>query len=261
MKKKLLIVVGLLVALVALVFALTLVYLDPLIKKGVESAGSMTTKVDVRLASASVNPFGGHGSLKGLVVGNPPGYKSDAAMKLGEISLAVAPGSLFADKIHIKSIAVIGPEINLEGGLRDNNLSKILANVQSFSGPASTNQTDPSAATQKKIQLDSFVFRGAKVNAHLNVPGLQPMSLTLPDLEFSNLGQGPEGITGSELTSRVVDLVISKALAAAVDYYTTGAGKQLLDNVTATATDAAKKAAGDAADKALKGVGDLLKRK
>jgi uncharacterized protein involved in outer membrane biogenesis len=259
MKKKLLVVAALLVVLVVAVFALVLVYLDPLVKKGVESGGSMITQVDVRLASANVNPMGGQGSLKGLVVGNPPGYKSDAAMKLGEISLAVAPGSLFADKVHIKSIAIIGPEINLEGGLKDNNLSKILANVQSFSGPAGTNQTD--TATQKKLQLDSFVIRGAKVSANLSVPGLQPMSLTLPDLELSNLGQGPEGITAGELTARVINLVTTKALAAAVDYYTSGAGKQVLDNATAVATDAAKKAAGDAADKALKGVGDLLKKK
>lgn len=259
MKKKLLIAAAILVALVVVVAGLTWVYLDPLIKHGIESGGATVTKVDVKLASVSVNPVGGHGSLKGLVVANPPGYKSEAAMKLGEISLALAPASLLADKVHIKSIAIIAPEIHLEGGLKDNNLSKILANVQAFSGPVDTNQ--PDASLQKKLQLDSFVLRGARVSADLAVPGLQPMALTLPDLELTNLGQGPEGITAGELTSRVMNLVTTKALAAVVEYYTTGGGKLTLDHAQATATEAAKKVAGEAADKALKSVGDLLKKK
>lgn len=257
MKKAVLIVVGLLVLVLLGVVGVGLAYLGPLIKKGVETVGPMVTKVDVTLASANLNLLGGHASLKGLKVGNPPGYQTDAAMKLGEVSLSVAPGSVFADKVHIKSVSIIGPEINLEGGLQENNLGKILENVQAFSG-SSTNQTDTAAT--KKIQLDSFVLRGARVTANLNVPGLQPVSVTLPDIELRDLGQGPEGITSAELTSQVMKLVTSKTIAAVAEYVTTGAGKQLLDSATKSATDAARKAAGDAADKALKGVGDLLRK-
>lgn len=49
-----------------------------------------------------------------------------------------------------------------------------------------------------------------------------------------------------------MNLVTSKALAAVVEYYTTGGGKLTLDHAQATATEAAKKVAGEAADKALK---------
>lgn len=134
--------------------------------------------------------MGGHGSLKGLVVANPPGYKSEAAMKLGEVADDV-PASLFADKVHIKSIAIIAPEIHLEGSSRTTTSAKSWRTCR----PSAARWTPTSPTPRsEEFQLDSFVLRGARVSADLAVPGLQPMALTLRDLELSNLGQGPEGV-------------------------------------------------------------------
>ncbi len=247
-------------------------YLGPLVKKGVETVGPMVTRVEVKLDSARVGLLSGHGALKGLVVGNPPGYRSDAAFKLGEVSVTVEPCSVFRDKVHLKSVAILAPEITLEGGLKENNLSQIMANVQAFSGGATTNQAD---TTQRKIQLDSLVIRGAKVRADLNVPGLPALNLTLPDIELANLGQGPEGITAAELTRQLLSVITTKTLAAVTENVAR-AGKAVLEGATDAAADAAKaaagtaskavtdtagKAAGDAANKALQGVGDLFKKK
>lgn len=249
---------------------LALFYLGPIVKRGVETVGPMVTRVDVKLDSARVGLLSGHGALNGLVVGNPPGYKSDAAFKLGEVSVTLDPRSVFSDKIHIKSVAIVAPEITLEGGLKENNLTKIMANVQAFSGAGATNQTE-SGAPQRKLQLDSLVVRGAKVRADLNVPGVPPLNLTLPDIELSNLGQGPEGITAGELTRQLLGQITTKTLAAvtenaaklgkAVVEGATGAAKAAADTATKAVTDAAGKEVGDAANKALKGVGDLFKKK
>lgn len=255
MKKKILIVVGLLVAVLVVGVLVALAYLGPLIKKGVETVGPMVTKVDVKLDSAQVSLLGGSGSLKGLTVGNPAGYKSPDAIKLGEASLTVVPSTVFGDKIHVKSIAIVAPEITLEGGLKDNNLTKILANVQEFSGPASTNQT-PSASSQKKLQVDSVVLSGAKVTASLDVLGNKPLTLTLPDIQLTNLGQGPDGITAGDLTARVLDQVINKTLASVTEA-ATQAGKQMLDSAVNEATKGELKDA----TKAVQGVTDLFKKK
>ncbi len=255
MKKKLLIVVSLVVALLVVGVLVALAYLGPLIKKGVETVGPMVTKVDVKLDSAQVSLLGGSGSLKGLTVGNPAGYKSPDAIKLGEASLAVVPSSVFADKVHVKSIAIVAPEITLEGGLKDNNLSKILANVQEFSGPSSTNQS-ASASSQKKLQVDSVVLSGAKVTASLDMLGNKPLTLTLPDIQLTNLGQGPDGITAGDLTARVLDQVISKTLAAVAEA-ATKQGKQMLDSAVSEATKGELKDA----TKAVQGVTDLFKKK
>lgn len=265
MKKKLLWVVVVLAVLVVAGLGLALMYLGPLVKKGVETVGPMVTQVDVKLDSARVGLLSGHGSLKGLVVGNPPGYQSPTAMKLGEISVEVVPRSFFADKIHLKSVAILAPEITVEGGPKENNLTKILANVEAFTGGLATNQTE-AAAAQKKIQLDSLVLRGAKVRADLNVPGVPTLNLSLPDIELNNLGQGPEGITAGELTRQLIRQITTRTLAA-VTSAAANAGKAIVEGAGSRATDAAKSVAGTAekvagdAGKALKGVGDLLKPK
>lgn len=265
MKKKLLWGVAVLAVLVVAGLGLALMYLGPLVKKGVETVGPMVTQVEVKLDSARVGLLSGHGSLKGLVVGNPPGYQSASAMKLGEISVEVVPRSVFADKIHLKSVTILAPEITVEGGLKDNNLTKILANVEAFTGGPATNQTE-TAAAQKKIQLDSLVLRGAKVRTDLNLPGVPTLNLSLPDIELSNLGQGPEGITAGELTRQLIRQITTRTLTA-VAGAAAHAGKALVEGASDRATDAAKSAAGAAekvageAGKALKGVGDLLKPK
>lgn len=262
MKRKLLIVIGVGAVLFVVLLGATLLYLGPLVKKGVEAVGPMVTGVDVKLASARVSLLGGSGALHGLVMGNPPGYKSPAAMSLDEVSVAVAPGSVFSDKIHIKSVAIIAPEITVEGGLKENNLTRILANVQAFSASGATNQTE-AASAQKKLQLDSLVVRGAKVNAQLNVPGVPALNLTLPDIELSNLGQGPEGITAAELVNQLISRITTQTLAAVADS-ATKLGKAVVEGAAGKATSAtanATKDAAGAADKALRGVGDLFKKK
>jgi len=254
MKKKLLYLLLGFVGVVVVGLVVLVARLDALIKKGVETVGPKMTQVDVRLDSVKLSLLGGRGQIKGLQVGNPPGYKSPSAVKLGELGLELVPKSLFSDKIHIRSIAIVGPEITLEGGLKDNNFTKILANVQQFSGPGATNQT-ASTGAQKKLQVDAITVRGAKVTASLNVLGGQPLSYTLPDLQLANLGQGPEGITAAELTQRLLDLVFNPALTSLGDQGS-NLGRQAVDAAAQRAQEAPKDPA-----KALQGASELFKKK
>ncbi|MEY4386237.1 MAG: hypothetical protein RLY20_1520, partial [Verrucomicrobiota bacterium] len=105
-------------------------FLDSGIKKGVETFGPELTKVSIKLDSVKLSILSGSGSVKGLEVGNPTGYKAPIAIKLDNASLAISPGSLLSDKIVVKSIRIDGPVINVEGTPTKNNLTKILENVE-----------------------------------------------------------------------------------------------------------------------------------
>src|SRR5512146_2427424 len=67
---------------------------DALIKRAIEHFGPELTGVSVRVASVKLEPLDGRGAIKGLEIGNPPGYKAPHAISLGEIALAVEPSSL-----------------------------------------------------------------------------------------------------------------------------------------------------------------------
>jgi hypothetical protein len=169
-------------------------------------------------------------------VGNPAGYHTPHAIRVDAASLALIPGSLFSDKVIIKSIRMESPNIYYEGGLDGDNLRTILNNV-SFS---------------KKLQVDDLVITGAKVNVSVKGTGGLAAPITVPDIHLTNLGQGPEGITAAELTKKVLSEITSVVAQHASNVITANA----VDSVTKVAV----KTTIDIVEQAItKGVGYLFK--
>ena len=82
MKRTIKVLIGIVLALV-LVGAVVIFFLDSIVRSSVEKVGPIVTKVSVKLDSAKISLFGGSGELKGLVVGNPEGFKTPEAIKVG----------------------------------------------------------------------------------------------------------------------------------------------------------------------------------
>lgn len=213
-------------------------FLDSIVKKGVETVGPQVTKVDVKLAGVNLSVLSGSGTLKGFVLGNPPGYKSPHALSVGSTSVSVSPGSILSDKVVVKSIRIESPEINYEGDVLTDNLRAILDNITASSGSASSTNTTPAddSGPGKKFQVDEFIITGAKVNVLLKGIVKADEQVTLPDIHLKNLGQGPEGITSAELSK-----VALRELREAVLKYAVNKGVE-------AGKEALKKAAGDAID-------------
>lgn len=258
MKKTILRVAIVLVVLLVVAVAASFFFLGSIIKKGVETVGPQITKTEMRLDGASLSVFSGSGTLKGLFVGNPEGFKTESAMKFGSVSVGVKPGSIFSDKIHVTHVNVQAPEITFEGGLKGNNLSKLLDNVQSGSGASDKSAgTAESSAASQKIQVDDFLISGGKIHLSIDVPGVGGKSATvpLPEIHLTGLGQGADGITAAELTKIILKEVLQRAIPAAEK-----AAVDLGKGVTDAVKDLSKDPAGTV-DKATKGLGDLLKKK
>ncbi|MGD0260276.1 MAG: AsmA family protein [Verrucomicrobiota bacterium] len=254
----------LLIALVVVVILAVLavgLFLDGAIKKGVETFGPKLTKVDIKLQSVSLSLFSGSGGIKGLVVGNPEGFKTPSAISVGTATVALKPGSLLSHKIVIKSIKVQGPEITYETDLKHNNLSKILSNVQEATGgggqePAKPTEPAPpkEAKPAKTLEVDDFVISGGRIHVSVTTLGGQAATIPLPDIHLQGLGTGPEGITPAELTKRVLEAIkdsVQKASSGAVNdigkgaiYFTKDAGGL----------------GTNAVDKVTKGLGGFLKK-
>ena len=181
---------------------------------------------------------------------------------MGSTSVSLSPGSLLADKIVVHSIRVEAPEITFEGTLQGNNLSKILDNVKGAASSSGRSGTDPAKRDAptgdkagKKIQVDDFLMTGAKVNLSIVGLGGKSVPVVLPDIHFTNLGTGADGITAADLTQRVLQEVVASATKAAASYATeigkgaTGLTKEVGKNAT------------ENVEKATKGVTDLFKKK
>jgi uncharacterized protein involved in outer membrane biogenesis len=225
--------IGLVVLLVAAVFAATL-YLDALARKSVERVGADVTKVDVQVSGASLSVLSGRGELRGIRVGNPEGFQTPSAVVAESVAVEMEPSSILEDKLVLRSIRVIGPEVTFESGLQGNNLSKLLGNIRGTGPPQDQ-------ASRRKLQVNDLVVSGGRVNLAVTLLGTRSASVPLPDIHLTNLGQGPEGITSAELSERLLAVLIEAAIS--------------------TATAELAKGALPGIEKVPESIGDLFKRK
>ncbi|MGD0087569.1 MAG: AsmA family protein [Verrucomicrobiota bacterium] len=214
---------GAVIALVVLVVVGIIIagtFLGDIVKRGVETVGPKITQVSVKLDEVQLSLWTGSAEVKGLVVGNPDGYQTPQAISAGLIAVGVNPLSVLSDKIVVRSLHVESPEITFEGGLGGNNLSKIMDNVNAAAknaaqtgGTISTNATTQ-AKPAKKFEVDDLLITGAKVHVNLTDPVEREMTLSLPPIHLTDLGQNADGITAAELTRSVLDVIVTATVKA-----------------------------------------------
>lgn len=229
-------------------------FLDKIVKTGIEEVAPGITQTSVTVESVNISALSGSAGISGLVIGNPPGYNSTNAISLGKAAVSVEPKSLLSDKIIVRSIAVVAPEITLEGNpFGENNLKKILDNVNAAAGtnaPAATPSATPQAKkASKKLEVDDILISGVKVTARISGLTGAPLSLTIPDIHLTNLGTGPDGITAADLTQKILSQVITGTITAV--------GEQA-KNLVGGAAGGLLKGAGGGADALKKGIGNLF---
>jgi hypothetical protein len=200
--------VGLVVLAVVAVIVVALC-LDGIVKKGVETVGPRIAGVPVTLESIHIGVLSGSARVKGLVVGNPEGYKTPFAVSVGVAEVSVDVASALSDKIVVHSIHVEAPEITFEGGLSGNNLFKIRDNLSSPAPATGTASPAAGAKPAKKIEVDDFLITDAKIHVSLTSLGGREMTLPLPDIHLTDLGKGDAGLTPAELSHRIFDAISS----------------------------------------------------
>jgi uncharacterized protein involved in outer membrane biogenesis len=247
------------VILVVLLVIGVFMFLNDIVKKGVETVGPKLTKTDVRLASSQISPLSGSGRMTGFLVGNPEGYKTDSAIKIGDVKVDVDVGTLLSDTIIVEEINIQGPEITFEGGLRGNNLSKLLDNLEASTG-ADKEKPEPedSAVAGKKFVAKDIVIQGGKIHVNITGLGATTTTIAMPDIHLQNVGSDGSGITLAQLSKEILEPLIKTSLKASIE----AIGK-LGNDVTRLGKDITGmgKETADNAEKTVKEIKDLFKKK
>jgi uncharacterized protein involved in outer membrane biogenesis len=185
--------------------------LGPIIKTAVNTQGPKITQTDVRVDDVGVSLFSGQATLKGLLIGNPPGFSASEAIKVGSVFVNLDKKTLTQDPIVISKITVQNPEINYEHMAGTDNFQTILKNIKQSTGGKDSSPAGPDkgAKAGKKLLIRDFELSGGKV-ALSALPG-QSVSVNLPDIHLQNLGGNQEGIQ-PERAVREVLAAISKRL-------------------------------------------------
>jgi hypothetical protein len=222
MKKVVLVWVGgIFVVIIALVVAAGL-FIGPIIKAGVETLGPKIMRVPVTLESVVVSLPGGSASINGLNVGNPEGYTSSGALRLGSAAVSLEVMSVFSEKIHLRSVLVDSLEVTYDGGLTgESNLGTIMNNVNASagktgkaSGVSGQGKEESAGKPAPKIQLDDLLIKGVKVHVNLRGISSKTMTMSLPDIHLTGLGKDTGGMTPEDLIQTVLGQVTGSTLEA-----------------------------------------------
>ncbi|MCI0484625.1 MAG: AsmA family protein [candidate division NC10 bacterium] len=238
------------VFLVLIVGGLVFLYLslNRVIRSAVETYGPQVTKSEVKLGSVNVSPFSGAASLSNLVVGNPQGFKTPSAFKLGAMSMSLDVRSLLSDTVAIREIVIRAPEITYELGPGGNNLAALQKNVEAYAraGGKSGSGTQAQGAG-KKVTIDRLRVEKSKLNVSAGVPlQTQTATLELPDIEMKDIGKGGQGASMAAVVEKVLEEISRNATKAVANVDVKGLAEK--------AGKGAGKEATGAAGKALKGV-------
>jgi hypothetical protein len=261
------------VVVIAIVGIFVYVYsnLDSIVKDAVEKYGPQYTGVAVKLDKVELSPENGQGKLSGLLIGNPKGYKTDAAFRLGSISMVIDIKSLTSDTIVIKSIAIDAPDVTYEFGEGGSNIDVIGKNVEKAAGgpggggsapqqkPADAGKKEP----EKKMIVESLVISNGKVSVSHPLLAGKKIGSGLPTIRLKDIGKDKkDGATPAEVVGKVMDAletqIASAVGASGVNNMLKDIGKGAEGAIKGVIDGAGGGAKG--VEDAAKGAGDTLKK-
>lgn len=220
--------------------------------QAVETIGPKVTQTPVRLDNVDLSPLSASGTLQGLYIGNPEGYKNEHIFSLNQIDVEMEAKSLLSDKIIVNKIHIRSPEMNYEKTLRGSNIKSLLDNVESFgrsdaretmtqnTAPAEPAKTDSESKPSKKVLIRELLIEDLKVSVGLMGAGT---SVTIPRIEMQDL----DSSSTKELVAKVLNVIlneVSRQIGAGVS----GLGQNTLSELEAIG----KQALGQKKDEILK---------
>ena len=205
--------------------------------QAVETIGPKVTQTTVRLDNVDLSPLSASGTLQGLYIGNPEGYKNEHIFSLNQIDVEMEAKSLLSDKIIVNKIHIRSPEMNYEKTLRGSNIKSLLDNVESFgrsdaretvtqnTAPAEPAKTDSESKPSKKLLIRELLIEDLKVSVGLMGAGT---SVTIPRIEMQDL----DSSSTKELVAKVLNVIlneVSRQIGAGVS----GLGQNTLSELEA----------------------------
>lgn len=231
--KKLLYIVGGIVAVLAIAYVALSFFLGSIVKAGVNNFAPKITGTKVELASATLSPLGGSGTLTGFAVGNPKGWSDNNAFYLGKVSIKVQPSSIFGDHVIIDEVFIDQPEFRYETKIVSSNIGDLLKNIE-----AATGSKDSQATTKEgkpmKFEVKHFRLQNGKVTVGV---GAAALPLPMPPIDLENLGTKEGGITSGQLAFAIMRSVTTSVIQA-----TTQAATKIGGTMGSAAGDSVKKA-------------------
>jgi hypothetical protein len=207
---------GLLVLIVVLVVAFN-IWRERFLLSVVEAGGGAVLGVPVKVEAVDYRFFRGLVRVKGLEVGNPAGFKTERAIRVGEITVAFLPRSIFSDTLIIKRVYVNAPDITYELGLAKSNIGRILEQVEGSGAKENVAEKpakkDPGG---KKVVIEDLLIEHGHVHLGATLAGGVAVPIHLPSIHMTDVGkESGSGASVVEVVKKVMGSILGAVTHAA----------------------------------------------
>lgn len=215
-------------ALIVVIAVAVIFFASHVVKNAVNTIGPAVLGVPVNVEHVRAYPLRGDIHIRGLIIGNPEGFKTDQLFSMGELNVDLSVKSMLTDTIIIRKIEVVAPEISYEMTLRGSNigaLQEALAGEEKETEATATTEEKPEeAAPGKKLIIEHFIISDGKVK--LSLPGMMgsAVPLPLPGIHLTDIGKEEQGTSIKDVIGKVFGAVFS-----AVTQVVTSSGKLVGD--------------------------------
>lgn len=259
------VLIGLALVLVLIVGGLFYLWqtLGPRVQAAVEEVGTRTTGVPVTLAEADTSGLlGGDLVLRRLVIANPPGFKSDGVLKVGEIRMNIDLPTVLSDTVVVNELVITAPQVVYEFARGTSNIGTIQQNVRKAKSQGDGGPPPPEAAEDgaKKVVIENVYVRDGAVNASADFLQGKAVGTPLPALHLTGVGKDSGGKLPRQVAEQILAAIALSATEAVaklnIGPINQALSKQAVDlqqAVEAGGLEALGRAPGDAG-KALKGI-------
>jgi hypothetical protein len=247
------------VAVVLLVAALLLFVqfgLGFAVRNGAKAAGPAAIGTPITIGSTHFRPLTGIMELGGLVVGAPEGFKANV-FEMDSFRVVFDPKSILSDTIVVKEIVIVDPIVSYETTGLSHNIGSILKKLEGAGEKEEQTEERTGDKAGKKVVIEHFVFRGARVRIASTALGGRGIFIPMPSIELRDIGRKSGGATSLEVLTEVLGSIAKGVLGAVKDgaFAVGGAAVDAVGAVGGAALGAAD-AAGKTAVKAAGAVGD-----
>ena len=161
-----------------------LTQLNAIVERQIEKIGSQITGTSVSVSSVAIKLKEGSAAINGLIIANPPGYKTDYAFKMDKILMDIDTKEVLKDPIVIDQVLIDSPVvINEFSEVTKSNILDIKNNATS--------------GKKKQTKLSSEAGKKEEKPIHLRIKKLTIRGVTF-ELDTEALGGNKERETERE---------------------------------------------------------------
>lgn len=175
-----------------------------LIKNAIETGSEYGLGVETNVGSVNLDLGGKSLELNNYEVSNPEGFDTDFFLNINHGMIDIGEGSLFDNEIKVDSLILDGIKLMFEHKGKVGNYSVLMDNIKNM-------DMGSSSESEQKLFVKKIAVRDIEVEAKLDLMGKQlQKTYTVDNISLENIG-GNDGATISEITTKLLKTLISKA--------------------------------------------------